>query len=54
MGMLFVMALVVALIGCGWLFVHALRADSNNRHGWLVVLPLVVMFGWLIEQLIVR
>jgi hypothetical protein len=54
MGMLVVLAVVVALLGCGWLFVHAVSGEGKNRHGWLIVLPLIVMFGWLIEQLIMR
>ena len=53
MGMLLVVFALLALVGVGALFVHALRSDpSPNGHGWLVVLPLVVIFGWVIEQII--
>ena len=53
MGMLVVVLVIVALVGAGALFLHALRSDpSPNAHGWLVVLPLVVILGWVIEELI--
>jgi hypothetical protein len=53
MGMLVVLA-VVAFIALVWaLFFHAVRAPRGSRHGWIVVLPLVVAAAWLIEQLIV-
>ena len=56
MGMLLVLAAVVAVIGVGWLFLHALRADGDdtNRHGWLAVVPLAVIFGWVVEQLVLH
>ena len=54
MGMLLVFGVVAALILAGALFVHALRADKGPRsHGWLVVVPLVIIFGWLLETLII-
>ena len=53
--MLLVVFALLALVGVGALFVHALRSDpspNGDGHGWLVVLPLVVIFGWVIEQII--
>lgn len=45
---------VVVFIALIWaLFFHAVRAPSGGRHGWIVVLPLVVAAAWLIEQLVV-
>lgn len=53
--MLLVLAIVVAIALVGWLFIHALREpDGESQHGWLAVLPLVVIFGWVVEQLIVH
>ena len=53
MGMLLVVFVLLALVGAVALFAHALRSDpSPNSHGWLVVLPLVVIFGWVIEEII--
>jgi len=55
MGMLLVLAVIVALAGVGWLFIHALRTpEGEGQHGWLAVLPLVVIFGWVVEQLVVH
>ena len=53
MGMLVVMAVLAVVVGIGALFVHAVRTSSGGRHGWLVILPLLVAFGWLIEQIVV-
>jgi hypothetical protein len=53
MGLLVVLAVLAFLALAMALFIHAVRASSGGRHGWLIVLPLVVAFGWLIEQLIV-
>ena len=53
MGMLLVVAVIIAFVGVGWLFVHALRTpEGESQHGWLAILPLVVIFGWVVEQLI--
>jgi hypothetical protein len=53
MGMLLVVFVLLALAGAAALFSHALRSDpSPNAHGWLVVLPLIIIFGWVIEQII--
>ena len=51
--MLVVILVIVGLIGAAALFLHALRSDpSPNAHGWLVILPLLVIAGWVIEELI--
>jgi len=52
MGMLLILVLVFAVIGVGYLFVHAVRSDANNRHGWLVVLPMAVIVFWIVEQMV--
>lgn len=54
MGMLVVLAVLAFLGFAGWLFVRALRSpDGAGKHGWLIVIPLIVAFGWLIEQMVV-
>lgn len=52
MGMLVVLGVIVFIVLVGALFVHAIR-KRDGRHGWLVVVPLIVLFGWLIEQLLI-
>ncbi|HEU4730903.1 MAG TPA: hypothetical protein VFT22_23570 [Kofleriaceae bacterium] len=53
MGMVFALAVLAAVGGLFVLFVHALRADPSPRsHGWLVIVPLLIFAGWLIESLI--
>lgn len=51
--MLLVLAVVVAVALVGWLFIHAVRTpEGESRHGWLAVVPLVIIFGWVVEELI--
>ncbi len=51
--MLVVVAMLVCVAIAFALFVHALRADRSERaHGWLVVVPLLIVFGWVLEVLI--
>jgi uncharacterized membrane protein YqhA len=53
MGMLLALAIVVAVIGMLALFVHALRSSPSERaHGWLVIVPLLIIGGWIVETLI--
>ena len=53
MGLLLALALVGGVIFAGALFVHALRADPSERaHGWLVVIPLLIVAGWILGMLI--
>ena len=53
MGMLLVVAVLVALAMIVWLFTLAVRSeDKQSPHRWLVVLPIVALAGWLVEQLI--
>ena len=55
MGMLLVLAVVVAVVLVGWLFIHAVRTpEGESQHGWLAVVPLVIIFGWVVEQLLVH
>lgn len=51
--MLVVLALLISGALVIALFVHALRADRATRaHGWLVIVPLLIIAGWLLESLI--
>ena len=51
--MLLVVAIVAGLAVALALFVHALRSDESPRaHGWLVVVPLLVIAGWVLETLL--
>jgi len=53
MGMVLVLGIVVVLVSVIALFVHALRADpSPEAHRWIVVVPVLIFLGWLLEQLI--
>lgn len=53
MGMLLALAVVVGVILVLTLFVHALRSNSSERaHGWLVIVPLLIIAGWVLEMLI--
>jgi hypothetical protein len=53
MGMLLVLAVLLALGFALWLFVHAVRSDrTEHSHGWIIVVPLLVIAGWIIEMLI--
>ena len=53
MGMLVAVALLIGVGLAFALFVHALRADDAPRaHGWIVIVPLLLLGGWLLELLI--
>lgn len=53
MGMLLALAIVLAVIAMLALFVHALRSSPSERaHGWLVIVPLLIIVGWILETLI--
>lgn len=53
MGMFLVLAIVLGVILALTMFVHALRSNASERaHGWLVIVPLLIIAGWLIEMLI--
>jgi hypothetical protein len=54
MGMLLALAIVVGVVLALALFVHALRSSPSERaHGWLVIVPLLIIAGWILETLIV-
>lgn len=55
------MALLVAILlllaaGCVTaLFVHAVRADSRNpHHGWLAIVPLLILGVWVLETMLLH
>jgi hypothetical protein len=53
MGMLLVLAIVLGVILALTLFVHALRSGPSERaHGWLVIVPLLIIAAWILETLI--
>ena len=53
MGMLLILAIVAGVIMALALFVHALGSNPSERaHGWLVIVPLLIVAGWLLETLI--
>lgn len=53
MGMLLVLAIVAGVVLALALFVHALRSSPSERvHGWLVIVPLLIIAGWILETLI--
>ena len=55
MGMLVVVGGLAFVFAIGAMFVHAVRtSETGNRHGWLVVVPLLIVLGWLLETIIVR
>jgi hypothetical protein len=50
MGLLLVLAVLFAGIGVIALGVHALRVDRGMEgHGWLVVVPLVIIGIWILQ-----
>jgi hypothetical protein len=55
MGLLIVLAILLAFAGVVWACVYALRPKKEGTsHGWLAVLPLVVIFGWVLETILVH
>jgi hypothetical protein len=53
MGMLLALAIVAGVILALALFVHALRSSPSERaHGWLVIVPLLIVAGWILVTLI--
>jgi hypothetical protein len=53
MGMLLIVAIVAGLVVALALFVHALRSDTGaQQHGWLVVVPLLIIAAWLLQTLL--
>ena len=44
--------MLICLAGAFALFVHAVRADRSARDGWIVIVPLLIIAGWLVEVLI--
>jgi hypothetical protein len=55
MGMLVFLAVALFLLGALALFVHAVRAEDRreSRHGWIVVVPLLIIFGWVLTELLI-
>jgi hypothetical protein len=55
MGLLVVLAGLVGVVGLIVIWAYLLREDRKpGRHGWLAVLPLLLLFGWVLELLITR
>ena len=53
MGMLLVLSVVIAIIMLIALFTHALRTDpSPEAHKWLLVVPLLIIVAWVLQELI--
>lgn len=53
MGLVLALAIVAGVIGAGAMFIHALRAEpSDGAHGWLVVVPLLIVVLWVLGTLI--
>ena len=53
MGMLVVIAILAGLGIALALFVHALRSEpSSGAHGWLVIVPWLIISGWVLSMLI--
>jgi hypothetical protein len=53
MGLIFALAIVAVVVLAFALFVHALRADRSARaHGWIVIVPLLIIAGWLLATLL--
>ena len=51
--MILVLAIVVGVILALALFVHALDSNPSMRaHGWLVIVPLLIIAGWIVEMLV--
>jgi hypothetical protein len=54
MGMLLALAIIAGVILALALFVHALRSSPSERaHGWLVIVPLLIIAGWILATLII-
>ena len=51
--MLLIVAIVAGLVVALALFIHALRSDTApQQHGWLVVVPLLIIAAWLLQTLL--
>jgi hypothetical protein len=54
MGLLVVLAVVAAVVLVVAFVVHALRADPDtDAHGWLLVVPLILLWAFVLQQLLV-
>ena len=55
MGLLVVLAILLAFVGVIWAFAYAVRPKKpGSSHGWLAILPLLVIFGWVLETILVH
>ncbi len=53
MGLLVVLTMVAAAVAVIAFWSHALRSEKSiGSHGWLAVVPLAIIFGWVLVQLI--
>jgi hypothetical protein len=55
MGLLVVLLVLLAFVGVVAACIYALRPKrSGSSHGWLAILPLLIIFGWVLEMIIVH
>jgi hypothetical protein len=55
MGLLVVLAVLLAFAGVVAACIYALRPKRpGSSHGWLAILPLLILFGWVLEMIIVH
>jgi hypothetical protein len=55
MGLLIVLGVLLAFAGVIAACVYVLRPNrSRSSHGWLAIIPLLILVGWLLETIIVH
>jgi len=55
MGLLVVAVVFLAFAGVIAACVYVLRPKrAGSSHGWLAIIPLVILFGWVLETIIVH
>ncbi|MEO6774278.1 MAG: hypothetical protein ABI467_14870 [Kofleriaceae bacterium] len=45
------LAVVVVIVAC---FYVLTPKRSGSRHGWLAIVPLFILFGWVLETILVH
>jgi hypothetical protein len=55
MGLLVVLGVLLAVVGVMVACIYVLLPKRSGRsHGWLAILPLLILFGWVLETIIVH
>jgi hypothetical protein len=55
MGLLVVVFVLLAFAGVVAACIYALRPKkAGSSHGWLAIVPLLILFGWVLEMIIVH